>query len=209
MSLHGSIARRRAGWWSAALLCLVIMSMAGGCGAPDPLAPATPTIPPIPRPPSGSPTPFEATVPPVKAPAIGLDVGQTAPDFTIRDVTGNTVRLSDLRGRGVLLNFWATWCPPCRAEIPYLIAAQEKYGAKGIVVIGIDFGESDDQVKRFAQENGMNFRLAMDDTGEVYQTYNVRGIPTTYFIDRNGVIVAKQSGGINPALIDRVLAKIL
>ena len=120
---------------------------------------------------------------------------------------GKPLRLSDLRGKRVLLNFWANWCPPCRVELPHLQAAHEKYGKDEFVVLGVDYGESREQVLAFARANKLTFPMALDETGEAMLAYGIRGIPTSFFIDRQGVIVAKQAGAVTPAIIERALTK--
>ena len=113
-----------------------------------------------------------------------------APDFMLAAADGGQVRLRDLRGRVVLLNFWATWCPPCKAEMPDLDALYREYGAtRDFVVIGVNLAEAPEVVASFARQNRVTFPLALDRDGAVTtDLYRVRGFPTSMIVDRAGVI---------------------
>ena len=113
-----------------------------------------------------------------------------AADFTLLTPGGEAVRLADLRGKVVLLNFWATWCPPCKAEMPDMQSLHEQYGgAQGLVILGIDFQEDAATVDAFVREHGLTFPIVLDPTGEVTQDlYHVRPLPTSMIFDREGVI---------------------
>lgn len=113
--------------------------------------------------------------------------GYRAPDFAFEDLEGNVVRLSDLRGKPVLLNFWATWCPPCRKEIPELQKFHEQYG-EVIVLLGIDWGEDIEEVKGFLKRYGATYTNLMDKDGEFFVAYRLTGLPTSYWIDEQGII---------------------
>ncbi|MFQ5795324.1 MAG: TlpA family protein disulfide reductase [Candidatus Bipolaricaulia bacterium] len=113
--------------------------------------------------------------------------GYRAPDFAFEDLDGNLVRLSDFRGKPVLLNFWATWCPPCRKEVPDLQAFHEQYGDK-IVLLGIDWGEDEAEVNRFLKRYGATYTNLLDKNGQFFVLYQLTGLPTSYWIDDQGVI---------------------
>jgi len=187
---------------------LVALALAlSACATVDAVLPTTPIAAPRPQtaaPPSGS-TP--ASQPAATSRPTGPVEGALAPDITVTDLEGQQIKLSDFRGKRVLLNFWATWCPPCRAEVPILQAAHEKYGDDDFVILGVDYGESKTQVAEFARANNLTFKLALDESGQALQSYNVRGIPTSYFIDRQGVIVARQAGAVSAKLIAQILAR--
>ena len=124
----------------------------------------------------------------------GAQVGNLAPDFELRDLDGKTVSLRGLRGSPVLLNFWATWCPPCRAEMPYIQQIYEEWSGKGLEVLAIDIGESPSEVKKFLQNQGLSLPVLLDTKKNVAQKYNITGIPTTFFIDSDGIIQEKVIG---------------
>jgi len=136
--------------------------------------------------------PFGAVeLPPALVPsgmAVGPEEGKLAPDFFLPTLDGGQVRLSDLRGKAVLVNFWATWCGPCRKEMPQLVAAYRRYRQEGLEIVAVNLQEPTDRVKRFAEEFGVEFTVALDKTGEVVREYRLLGIPTSFFVDRQGVI---------------------
>ncbi|RJQ13169.1 MAG: TlpA family protein disulfide reductase [Dehalococcoidia bacterium] len=125
-------------------------------------------------------------------------VGQAAPNFVLEEHgTGRLVRLSDYRGRTVVLNFWATWCPPCVAEMPELQSLQAKHEASGdLVVIAVDVEEPPAAVEEFKQQLALTMTILGDRTGDVRRYYGLPGLPGTFFIDRDGVIRAKALGPI-------------
>lgn len=118
-----------------------------------------------------------------------------APAFTLPSLAAETYDLEALRGRVVVLNFWATWCPPCRAEMPALDAAQRANQYKDVVILGVNQMESADAVQNFAREFGLAFPLARDADGAVSARYQVSALPTTFFIDRQGIIRNVVIGG--------------
>ncbi len=113
--------------------------------------------------------------------------GYRAPDFAFEDLEGEVVRLSALRGKPVLLNFWATWCPPCRKEIPDLQKFHEQYGDR-IVLLGINWGEDVEEVKRFLQRYGATYTNLLDRDGIFFVRYRLTGLPTSFWIDEEGII---------------------
>ncbi|HUF52998.1 MAG TPA: TlpA disulfide reductase family protein [Dehalococcoidia bacterium] len=136
-------------------------------------------------------------LPPTLAPA-GLDIGpedgKLAPDFLLESLDGQEVRLSGLRGKAVVINFWATWCKPCRQEIPQLIAAYNRYRGDGLEILGVNLQEAKSIIKPFAEDYGMNFPIPIDRTGAVANEYRLLGVPTTYFIDRQGIVRSAFTG---------------
>lgn len=135
--------------------------------------------------------------------------GHPAPDFELKSLEGEIIRLSDYKGRPVIVNFWATWCPPCRAEFPDFQKVAVENG-DNIVIIGVNHTSSDSPqlIPDFVDEFGITFPIVLDETGETVKTYQVVGLPTTVFIDRNGIIQEVFTGPINKAYIDVRLAKL-
>jgi peroxiredoxin len=110
--------------------------------------------------------------------------GQMAPDFTFT-LDGKPAKLSDLRGKVVVLNFWATWCPPCRAEMPSMEALYQAYRNQGLVILAISSDRAGRSVvESFVQDRGVTFPILLDPDGEVFALYGVRGLPTSYLLDR-------------------------
>jgi peroxiredoxin len=132
-------------------------------------------------------------------------VGAPAPDFTLTDLEGETYTLADLRGHALLLNFWATWCYPCREEMPLLDSVQARYAEAGLVVLGVDADEPEETVTEFRDEVGVTFPLLLDPGGEVQQLYRIRGYPTTFFVDPEGVIRAQHIGILGESRLERAL----
>jgi cytochrome c biogenesis protein CcmG/thiol:disulfide interchange protein DsbE len=118
-----------------------------------------------------------------------------APDFALKDVHGQTVRLSDFKGKVVLLNFWATWCAPCKVEIPWFMDFEQKYKDRGLVVLGVSMDEEGwEVVKPFLDRMKINYRVVIGND-EVSQSYGgVDALPTTLLVDRNGMIASKHEG---------------
>ena len=122
-------------------------------------------------------------------------IGAVAPDIALQGLDGKPVTLKDLRGKGVVLNFWATWCPPCRAEMAALNQVQQDLADRGLVVLGVNQLEDSQTVQRFMQSQGLSFPIALDSFGNASQAYRVSALPSTYFIDRNGIIQDVVFGG--------------
>lgn len=133
-----------------------------------------------------------------------------APHFAVRDLDGKTFKLKEVRGHPVVVDFWATWCRPCRASMPHLDAVQERYREHGLIVLGISLDELDPGVvRRYAHRLGVRFRLAMAND-EVLDLYGpIRYVPTTYFIDRNGWVVRRVVGYVDGDLMDRYASELV
>jgi len=137
-------------------------------------------------------------------------VGESAPDFQLQNLDGQAISLSDFRGSPVLINFWATWCPSCRDEMPYLQQIYEEWLGKGLVLLAVDIGESLDTVESFMQSYNLSFPVLLDTNQDVALEYNIRYIPTTFLIDKNGIIqVVKVGAFSSTAEIERSLSKIV
>lgn len=138
-----------------------------------------------------------------EAPSLGF----LAPDFTLTDVNGQSVSLSGLRGKPVLLNFWATWCPPCRKELPQLQVFHERYGEK-ITLVGINWGENAKAVKDFLERFGVRYLNLLDERGMAFTLYRLTGIPETFFIDPEGYLRGAWIGPITAEEIARGFARL-
>ncbi len=127
--------------------------------------------------------------------AMGEKVSQSKHrDFTLKDIHGHKHTLSDYRGKYVFLNFWATWCPPCRDEMPSMQKVYDTWNKKDYVMLAVNINENRAKVKRFAQENGYTFPILIDNDGKIASRYGIRGIPATFFIDKQGNVVKKIVG---------------
>lgn len=128
---------------------------------------------------------------------VGLEIGNVAPDFELQTLSGENVRLSDYRGKKVMLNFWATWCPPCRAEMPDM---QKFYEDTDMEILGVNLTSSEvniGSVENFVDEMGISFPILLDGKNKVGTTYYIQPIPTSFMIDKNGVIQYKTFGPMN------------
>ena len=124
----------------------------------------------------------------------GPRVGKPAPDFQFQAADGQATSLSNLRGKPVLLNFWATECPPCVWEMPWLQEVYEEWSGKGLVLLAINIGESSSRVQAFMQSEGLSLPVVLDVEGDIARKYNIIGIPSSFFIDKDGVLQAMRIG---------------
>lgn len=143
-----------------------------------------------------------------KASGVAPKVGATAPEFTLPSLDGKSVSLSSYRGKVVLLNFFATWCPPCRAEMPDLQATYKELKDKGFEIVAVDLQEDQATVSGYAKSLGLGFTVLLDKNAEVFGQYHITGLPTSYFIDRGGVVREFTIGGLNKKLILQKLEKL-
>ena len=129
------------------------------------------------------------------SPVRGQLMGNTAPDFELPGIDGKSLKLSDLRGKAVLLNFWATYCGPCKIEMPWFVELQKEYGPQGFQVVGVAMDDaSTEDIAKFAKEMGVNYPILVgkESVGESYGGVNV--LPTTFFVDRSGKLIAREFG---------------
>jgi len=122
------------------------------------------------------------------------NASEPAPDFELSDLEGRRVRLQDFRGRVVFLNFWATWCVPCREEFPAMVALSRDLGEQGLAVVAVNFQEDREPVAAFAREFGVPFPVLLDPAGEAARLYRVQALPTTVFVDRQGMLAGTALG---------------
>ncbi|MFQ5761089.1 MAG: redoxin domain-containing protein, partial [Acidiferrobacterales bacterium] len=146
-----------------------------------------------------------------------LRPGDPVPNFTLQTLDGKPVTFSSLQGQAVVLNFWATWCPPCRREMPLLDAIQKEYNS-GVTIVGIDLGEPMDLVRAYVQSVGVTYPIWVDvpirgpefnRTHELYNRLGGVGLPTTFFIDANGVIRDRYIGELNRAFLQNRIEAML
>lgn len=136
------------------------------------------------------------------------ETNETAPDFSLSTIDGSTLTLSDYKGKVVILDFWATWCPPCRKEIPGFIELYDEYKDKGLVIIGVS-SEDINKLKKFSGDNGINYPIAIGNR-EVAQAYGgIQYIPTTFIIDKEGKIVGKHVGFVEKAVFEGEIKELL
>lgn len=134
-------------------------------------------------------------------------IGASAPVFTLISLDGEKVALSDFSGKPVVLNFWATWCGPCRLEMPVFDAVQQKYGDQ-LVILAVNMQEDERDVNLFSNELDLDFRILLDPEGTVSSLYQIQGLPTTYFIDGVGKVYAIHIGTLTRKQLDGYLEKV-
>ena len=120
---------------------------------------------------------------------------KVAPGFELSDMDGEKRKLSDYKGKPVIINFWATWCPPCRAELPAMNRAWEKIKKENIEMLAVNVGEDEDTIFAFTGEYPIDFTVLLDETGEEIKKWPIRGLPTTFVLDKEGRIVYRAIGG--------------
>lgn len=182
----------------AAGLCAAMVVLTGcGRGERAIARPAAPAI-------GGSLLPALSQPPSDGQRAVAL--GRYAPDFALPDLNGQLVSLDQWRGQTVLINFWASWCQPCREEMPLLQATYEAYVEEGLVVLGVNMGERAQRVVGFAEDLGLTFPILVDESTTIGTLYRVRGAPTTYFVDREGVIRQRYVGPLTSEALGAILS---
>lgn len=141
-----------------------------------------------------------------------LAEGEMAPDFELRTLAGETIRLSDLKGRKVMLNFWASWCAPCRTEMPHMQDYYEEHAEEANVeILAVNMTDKDhgmEKIESFADNFGLTFPLPLDETGEVGNAYEVLAIPTTFMIDTEGRLQTMYRGPMNEEVMTDLVANL-
>lgn len=136
-------------------------------------------------------------------------VGSTAPDFQLVDLDGKVHKLSDYRGKAVMLNVWGTWCPPCKEEMPDMQQQYEKWQERGFEILAVNLGESKVTVANFVEEHELTFHILLDDNMSVRKQYGVYWYPTSFFIDPQGKITAKIETLMDEQTIEQHIIKLL
>lgn len=132
-----------------------------------------------------------------------------APLFRLTLITGEEVGLSSFRGQVVVVNFWASWCPPCRSEMPQFERAWQVWRQQGVVILGVATGDRPDDAMAFARQVGVTYPLGLDTDGQIAVAFRVTGLPTTYFIDREGRIARRIIGYVNEGYLRFVLSTLV
>jgi DsbE subfamily thiol:disulfide oxidoreductase len=136
-------------------------------------------------------------------------IGKPAPEFQLNTLDGQPVSLSDLKGKPVLINFWASWCRPCCEEMPYLQQIYDEWQERGLMLLAINIGDNLSQVAEFMQSQGLSLPVLLDTEGKVAEQYGIRGIPTSFFIDKDGIIKEMRVGAFqSKAEIESSLSKL-
>jgi peroxiredoxin len=134
-------------------------------------------------------------------------VGSKAPDFSLQTLEGDTLSLSDFEGKAVLINFWATWCEPCKIEMPFFQERYERYSPH-FDVLAVNYAEPEDTVKRFIEAEGLTFTVLLDQNAQVVRLYQVRGYPTSVLVDSEGIIQVYHIGIVTQRQLDGYLAMV-
>ena len=136
-------------------------------------------------------------------------IGKPAPAFALKDITGKPLRLADYRGKVVLIDFWATWCVPCRVEIPHFVELQKKYASRGFSVIGISMDDEAGPVPPFAKKYGMNYPVAIGDAALAERYGGILGLPVAFVLDRNGIIRERYDGVTSAQTFEKAVVGLL
>lgn len=207
------------------VLPLIIVAVAlanlacGQSASPAPTATAVPTSTPEPSPtPPPTSTPVPTPVPTATAEPAPTSTALPAPtpariqpratkesgpahDFEMDTFDGGVVRLSDFEGKIVVLNFWASWCPPCRWEMPFFETMHQEYKDQDVVFLGVAISDTLENARGFAESTGVTYPIGLDDTGEIARNYNVVSLPTTFFIGKDGTVERRLSSAANEGVL--------
>lgn len=187
------------------LILALVLALVLGCAEHSPAGTptTTPTAPSTPVP-TATITPSFASTPSPAAPTsvfssnmTPLNLGEPAPAFALEGLDGSEVSLASLEGKVVVLNFWASWCGPCRQEMPDFQKAWEEHEDQGVVFVGIAVDDTASEASKFAEQVGVTYPLALDTTGDVARAYRLQAVPSTYFIDRQGKLATRLHGLAN------------
>lgn len=133
---------------------------------------------------------------------VAANVGSIGPDFTLKNLDGTEQALTDYRGKGVIIHFWATYCPPCKKEMPYLEKAYQKYKGQGVELVAVNVAEPTLLVNQFVSRKKLTFPILLDREGIIAEQYQVHNLPITFFINSKGKIIEKVSGELTQEKIE-------
>ncbi len=156
-----------------------------------------------------SPTSANVSDAPNDGSSVPAPVEYPAPELTLTDLTGSETSLADYQGQVVLVNLWATWCPPCKAELPILQAYYEKHAKEGFVIIGIEDGEPSDDVAAFIKTRDLTYPIWIDQEGKTEIAFMTFTLPSSYVIDRTGTVRLAWSGAISDAMLEKYVTPII
>jgi peroxiredoxin len=154
-------------------------------------------------------TPVDAAISEAAGQTPAPQIDHLAPDFTLPDLASNAVSLSALKGQVVLITIWATWCPPCRAEMPTIQATYEQYHGRGFTVLAINQAEDSRSVAAFMQQYGLTFPALLDSESTVSQSYQVRALPSSFFVDRSGIVRVVYRGPMPRSIISGTVERLV
>lgn len=137
-----------------------------------------------------------------------IEIGKPAPDFVLIDMEGNKHRLSDYKGQGVFLNFWATWCKPCEREMPYIDNQYKQFKDEGVQVLAVDVSESELVVNKFIERHNLSIPVMIDHDGSVQGAYGINPLPITFLIDKDGNVVKSHTGELTEETVRQFMEQI-
>ncbi|MBI4299181.1 MAG: TlpA family protein disulfide reductase [Chloroflexi bacterium] len=202
--------------WHCLCIMVAVISLGVACSASErpirptpsasPTASAAPAVSPPMQPPTVTTVPLATRTPLPAARSELLSSGSFAPDFHLNLLDGTGLRLSDLKGKVVVLNFWASWCVPCRQEMPAFERMWQEYKGQGVIFVGVALSDREKDARAFAEEVGVTYAVGLDATGQIGDAYRVIALPTTYFIDRQGYVARALTGAANEGALRVFLA---
>ncbi len=167
---------------------------------------------PSPLPPTATPVVTVETATPASetsAASGGNSNALPAPDFTLQTLDGESVSLSDYRGKLVMINFWASWCPPCNSEMPDLQSYYEKHKDEDFIILGVNYEDSPDKVQAFVEKYGVTFPILLDSEGQVANLFGIQGLPTSFFVDKEGNVLGYQPGPVTKEMLEDGITPLL
>ncbi len=182
------------------LMALLVLTVVG-CGS-------TSTPEPTPVPPTATPVVTEEVAPSTPEQATNPNA-VPAPDFTLQTLDGESVSLSDYRGKLVMINFWASWCPPCNSEMPDLQSYYEQHKDEDFIILGVNYQDTPDKVQAFVEKYSVTFPILLDSDGRVADLFGVQGLPTSFFVDKEGNVLGYQPGPVTKEMLEDGITPLL